>query len=256
MGIKDVYSTTQRTLLQRCCLISSSDSCFSSFFFFFLNPLKQENQVTPDKMLHSKWCQSNKSQDAKCFPWNCLATAIRICTHCLRQQTKLKYCKKQHNKHPLFSLVSATIWSADLSEFSSICLGYLVPLPLRTHSIPTWTHFCVTSLGDPALAGGVGVDELQKSLPTFTILWFCDYLRITKVLTKHMHVWSQIKTQIKTPSLPWYLWQFLFFTVLQKRQRNMSAPAHFKFSNRLPSTRNKVSFAKAAAITIQPNTEI
>ena len=30
------------------------------------------------------------------------------------------------------------------------------------------------AVGDPALAGGFGLDEPQRSLPTPTILWFCD----------------------------------------------------------------------------------
>jgi len=30
------------------------------------------------------------------------------------------------------------------------------------------------TVGDPASAGGVGLDDPQRSLPTPTILWFCD----------------------------------------------------------------------------------
>lgn len=100
----------------------------------------------------------------------------------------------QHYKHPLFSLVYTTVWRSDLSRFSGICLNYkAVPFPHWRHSEPTWTHSRVTCSRWPWLGKGVGVDGLQRPLPTLSILWFCGYLSITKVLTKHIHGGSQIK---------------------------------------------------------------
>jgi len=37
------------------------------------------------------------------------------------------------------------------------------------------------AVGDPTLAGGVGLDDPQRSLPTLNILWFCDSV-ITSLL--------------------------------------------------------------------------
>lgn len=74
---------------------------FPAFFFLF-NPLKLENQAPLDKKLHSKRCQSNESQDTEDFPWNCLATAIYICSYRLRPQTKLKHCQKRSTRHILY----------------------------------------------------------------------------------------------------------------------------------------------------------
>ena len=33
------------------------------------------------------------------------------------------------------------------------------------------------ALGDPALSGGIGLDDLQRSLPTPNIHWFCDSVK-------------------------------------------------------------------------------
>jgi len=38
-----------------------------------------------------------------------------------------------------------------------------------------WTCTCVTYWREPALAGGVGLSDLLRSLPTPAILWFCEY---------------------------------------------------------------------------------
>lgn len=36
-------------------------------------------------------------------------------------------------------------------------------------------HSCVTSSGWPCHSSGMGLDDLQRSLQTLTLLWFCDF---------------------------------------------------------------------------------
>lgn len=65
MGIKDVYSTTQRTRLQSCCLTSSSGSHFSIFF-----KLSQ----APDKKLPSNDAKVTGAKTQNAF----LGTALLL----------------------------------------------------------------------------------------------------------------------------------------------------------------------------------
>lgn len=51
--------------------------------------------------------------------------------------------------------------------------------PPWRYSNPTWTHSCDTCSRSPCLGMGVGLDHLQRSLPTPTVLSFCDYLVLT-----------------------------------------------------------------------------
>ena len=39
------------------------------------------------------------------------------------------------------------------------------------------SYVSLYSIGDPALAGGVGLDDPQRALPTPNILWFCDMIK-------------------------------------------------------------------------------
>lgn len=51
----------------------------------------------------------------------------------------------------------------------------VVECPLWRHSKPTWMHSCVTSSGWPCHGSGMGLDDLQRSFLTLTLLWFCDF---------------------------------------------------------------------------------
>ena len=54
------------------------------------------------------------------------------------------------------------------------CSGRLWSLLLWRYSRSAWTWSCAACCRWPCLGRGVGPDDPQRSLPTPTILWFCD----------------------------------------------------------------------------------
>ena len=54
------------------------------------------------------------------------------------------------------------------------CPGRLWSLLLWRYSRPAWTRSCAACCRWPCLGRRVGLDDPQRSLPTPTILWFCD----------------------------------------------------------------------------------
>ena len=56
------------------------------------------------------------------------------------------------------------------------CPGRLWSLLLWRYSRPAWTRSCAACSGWPCLGRGVGLDDPQRSLPTPTILWFCEHV--------------------------------------------------------------------------------
>ena len=54
------------------------------------------------------------------------------------------------------------------------CPGRLWSLLLWRYSRPAWTRSCAAYCRWPCFGRGVGLDDPQRSLPTPTILWFCD----------------------------------------------------------------------------------
>ena len=54
------------------------------------------------------------------------------------------------------------------------CPGRLWSLLLWRYSRSAWTRSCADCCRWPCFGGGVGLDDPQRSLPTPTILWFCD----------------------------------------------------------------------------------
>ena len=54
------------------------------------------------------------------------------------------------------------------------CPGRLWSLLLWRYSRPAWTGSCAASCRWPCFVRGVGLDDPQRSLPTPTILWFCE----------------------------------------------------------------------------------
>ena len=54
------------------------------------------------------------------------------------------------------------------------CPGRLWSLLLWRYSRPAWTRSCATCCRWPCFGRRVGLDDPQRSLPTPTILWFCD----------------------------------------------------------------------------------
>ena len=54
------------------------------------------------------------------------------------------------------------------------CPGMLWILLLWSYSKPTWTRSCATGCRWPCFGSGVVLNNPQRSLPTPTILWFCD----------------------------------------------------------------------------------
>ena len=62
------------------------------------------------------------------------------------------------------------------------CPGRLWSLLLWRYSSPAWTRSCAACCRWPCFGRRVGLDDPQRSLPTPTILWFCDgryYLKKT-----------------------------------------------------------------------------
>ena len=54
------------------------------------------------------------------------------------------------------------------------CPGRLWSLLLWRSSRPAWTWSCAACCRRPCFGRGGGLDDPQRSLPTPTILWFCD----------------------------------------------------------------------------------
>ena len=54
------------------------------------------------------------------------------------------------------------------------CPGRLWCLLLRRYSRPVWTRSSAVCCRWPSFGRRVGLDDPQRSLPTPTILWFCD----------------------------------------------------------------------------------
>jgi len=54
------------------------------------------------------------------------------------------------------------------------CPGRLWSLLLWRYSRHAWTRSCAACCGRPCFGRGVGLDDPQRSLPTSTILWFCE----------------------------------------------------------------------------------
>ena len=54
------------------------------------------------------------------------------------------------------------------------CPGRLWSLLLWRYSRPAWTRSCAACCRWPCFGRRVGLDDPQRSLPTPTVLWFCD----------------------------------------------------------------------------------
>ena len=61
-----------------------------------------------------------------------------------------------------------------VTEHWTGCPGRLWSLLLWRYSRPAWTRSCAACCRWPCFGGGVGLHDPQRSLPTPTILWFCD----------------------------------------------------------------------------------
>ena len=60
-------------------------------------------------------------------------------------------------------------------ETGTGCPGRLWTLLLWRYSKPAWTRSCAACCRWPCFGRGVGPDDPQRSLPTPTTLWFCDW---------------------------------------------------------------------------------
>ena len=65
------------------------------------------------------------------------------------------------------------------------CPGRSWNLLLWRYSRPTWTRSCAACCRWPCSSRRVGLDDPQRSLPTPTILWFCDSV-ILQYIWKHI----------------------------------------------------------------------
>jgi len=69
------------------------------------------------------------------------------------------------------------------------CPGRLWNLLLWRYSRPSWTRSCAACCRWPWFGRGVGLDDPQRSLPTPTILWFCDNVALA---FSHIHRLSDV----------------------------------------------------------------
>jgi len=72
------------------------------------------------------------------------------------------------------------------------CPGRLWSLLLWRYSRPTWTRSCAACCRWPCFSRRVGLDDPQRSLPTPTILWFCDSVldQALDCVADHTVLWS------------------------------------------------------------------
>ena len=66
-----------------------------------------------------------------------------------------------------------------------VCPGRLWSLLLWRYSRPAWTRSCAAYCRWHCFGRGVVLDDPQRSLPTPTILWFCDSVILWKGLITH-----------------------------------------------------------------------
>ena len=76
---------------------------------------------------------------------------------------------KTHKSGYIFS-VNSRIYLCQPEDYP----GRLWSLLLWRYSRPAWTRSCAACCRWPCFGGGAGLDDPQRSLPTPTILWFCD----------------------------------------------------------------------------------
>jgi len=87
-------------------------------------------------------------------------------------RTRSNSLKLEHKKFVLMCRrISLWLWWWSTGTGSPERMWSLL---LWKYSRPIWTPTCVTWYRVPALAGGLEIDDLLKSLPTPAILWFCD----------------------------------------------------------------------------------
>jgi len=80
--------------------------------------------------------------------------------------------KLKHKKFPLNMRKNFSPWG--WRSTGTGCPGRLWILLLWRHSRPAWTRSRAACCRWPCFGRGVGRDDPQRSLPTLTILWFCD----------------------------------------------------------------------------------
>ena len=78
------------------------------------------------------------------------------------------------------------------------CAGRWWSLLLWRYSRPAWTSSSAACCRWPCFGGRVGLNDAQRSLPTPTILWFCDsafslmgdWVRGRQITTSEIFLWS------------------------------------------------------------------
>ena len=89
------------------------------------------------------------------------------------------------------------------------CPGRLWSLLLWRYSRPAWTRSCSAYCRWPCFGTGVGLDDPQRSLPSPTILWFCDSVNCQ--LTCRWQNWcsKRLTGSQRSLRLPLFLTDFL-----------------------------------------------
>ena len=97
------------------------------------------------------------------------------------------------------------------------CPGRSWSLLLWGYSRPAWTRSCAACCRWPCFGRRVGLDDPQRSLPTPTILWFCDscrtFLLFHAPFSLLLPIFYQNKHSRKSPpgGLPYFLEAWYFF---------------------------------------------
>ena len=68
------------------------------------------------------------------------------------------------------------------------CPGRLWILLLWRYSRPAWKWSWAACCRWPCFGRGVGLDDPQRSLPTPTILWFCDSVPVGKITQQTFYI--------------------------------------------------------------------
>ena len=129
------------------------------------------------------------------------------------------------------------------------CPGMFWSLLLWRYSRPAWTRSCAAYCRWPCFGGEVGLDDPQRSLPTPTILWFCD-----SVLCLDLYAHLVINLSIRRATSIIYVFSFFVcfklcpYSLHQKKLKNWITVHSVCFYGVLIYSVSAVSFSTCWAL--------
>ena len=144
--------------------MSSAFYCNCLFFFFKAWKTSWSNQyVKADTMHHN--CLSPVPWNSSGLGYLSVYWAIRLTSSCWIRDLDIIF---------LLYLSRAMQMLFPCLSIQRDQLGIGLSLLLWRYSRPTWTRSSTACCRWPCFGRGVGLDDPQRSLPTPTMLWFCD----------------------------------------------------------------------------------